>query len=208
MALNKFADWGALPQQSSATPLHANAISLAVERLISEDSPLHQIVAEDGPLAAIGLSLEQLRGQFANGSPLVQQISAIARGVSTPAELGPPRGAAVQLLRSLTGVRNALLDHDARPSRDIEDPESTNAQLEAASRTHHVQQAQDFLAKQHPDLWRDYCAQFKPLPDENFQAELILRLQAHLNLERRIVSEVDEPQEAQVPAPTKTQRNR
>ncbi|MFX7961109.1 hypothetical protein ABTK60_19670, partial [Acinetobacter baumannii] len=89
------------------------------------------------------------RGQFANGSPLVQQISAIARGVSTPAELGPPRGAAVQLLRSLTGVRNALLDHDARPPRDVEDPESTNAQLEAASRTHHVQQAQDFLAKQH-----------------------------------------------------------
>ncbi|MFX5521914.1 hypothetical protein ABTD78_21855, partial [Acinetobacter baumannii] len=72
---------------------------MAVEGLISEDSPLHQIVAEDGPLAASGLSLEQLRGQFAKGSPLVQQISAIARGVSTPAELGPPRGAAVQLLR-------------------------------------------------------------------------------------------------------------
>jgi hypothetical protein len=208
MALNKFADWGPLPPQSPPTPLPANAISLAVERLISVDSPFNRLVAANGPLAALNLSIAQLTGQFAAGSPLIEQMGDIAHGVNTPPELGPPSGVALLLLRSLTGVRNALLDHDAKPTAKRRDPESTNAQLEAASGAHHVQQAQEFLRKQHPDLLDDYRAQFEPLPDDNFEVELILRLQAHLNLERRIVNEVGEQQEAQASAPTKTQRNR
>jgi hypothetical protein len=202
MTINKFAGWGSLPAAAVPPPSLADTLKTAIGGLTKAQEPLADLVEANGPLATLRISVDGLAGQVAGNNvnpafttlldrlgadgPLVAKLNQIAIAVAPPPPVTLPAGAAVDVIYSLIGVRNGVLDRGT-PGFD-----STNQQLGKAAKTKHAKAVNDWLASIHPSLTKPYQDLFYPLEGQDFATARRQRLQALLIFERRVVAEVTE----------------
>jgi hypothetical protein len=201
MTINKFATWGDLPKPPAPPPSMADILKTAIHGLTQSQEPLTDLVEANGPLVTLRTSVDGLAYQVANNNvnlaftmlldrlgadgPLVTKLNEIAIAVAPP-PVQVPSSAAVDVIYSLIGVRNGVLDRGT-PSFD-----STNQQLAKAAKTKHAKAVNDWLGSAHPLLVLTYQQLFYPLEGQDFDTARRQRLQALLIFERRVVAEVTE----------------